>query len=158
VDVFSWGGGGGEENSRTRLPRRFHRTTRVPNNPVYVIHYMLSSGGFTAACRQTIAKSALDLDALDRHVRCSSFDNLSTCSTIVKGLFHLVPSRTPRSSGYGVLCTCSLCYVISVVCLVEGPPQETVAVFGYIEGSFLEIRTGDARERHGPNIYSCMST
>ena len=30
---------------------------------------------------QDIAKSALDLDDLGRHVRCSSFDNPSTCST-----------------------------------------------------------------------------
>ena len=30
----------------------------------------------------------------------------------VKGLLYLVPSRTPRSSGYGVLCTCVLCYML----------------------------------------------
>ena len=40
------------------------------------------------------------------HVHCSSFDNPSTCSTkTVKRLLHLVPPRTPRNSGYGVLCT-----------------------------------------------------
>ncbi len=33
-----------------------------------------------------------------------------------------------------------------------------MAVFGYIEGSFLVSRTGDARERHVPNIYRCMNT
>ena len=33
-----------------------------------------------------------------------------------------------------------------------GPPQEAVAVFGYIEGSFLVSRTGDAGERHVPDI------
>ncbi len=32
-----------------------------------------------------------------------------------------------------------------------------MAVFGYIEGSFLVIRTGDTREHHVPNIYRCMS-
>ena len=30
----------------------------------------------------------------------------------VKGLLHLVPSRTPRRSGYGVLSTCGLCYML----------------------------------------------
>ena len=34
------------------------------------------------------------------------------------------------------------------------PPQEAVTVFGYIEGSFLVSRTGDARERHAPNMKS----
>jgi hypothetical protein len=33
-----------------------------------------------------------------------------------------------------------------------------VVVFGYIEGSFSVIRTGDVRERHVPNIYRCMNT
>ena len=36
VDVFSWGAGEGKRNSRARLSRRFRRTTRVPNSPVYV--------------------------------------------------------------------------------------------------------------------------
>jgi hypothetical protein len=30
----------------------------------------------------------------------------------VKGLLYLVPPRTPRNSGYGVLCTCGLCYML----------------------------------------------
>ena len=42
------------------LLRRFHRTTQVPNSPVYVIYYMLSSGGFAAVCLQSIAKGVLD--------------------------------------------------------------------------------------------------
>ncbi len=32
-------------------------------------------------------------------------------------------------------------------------PQEAVTMFGYIEGSFLVNRTGDACERHVPNIH-----
>jgi hypothetical protein len=47
----------------------------------------------------------------------------------------------------------SMLYVISVICLVYGSPQEAVAVFGYIEGSFLVSRTGDVRERRVPNIH-----
>jgi hypothetical protein len=30
----------------------------------------------------------------------------------VRRLIHIVPSRTPRSSGYGVLFTCGLCYIL----------------------------------------------
>jgi hypothetical protein len=44
-----------------------------------------------------------------------------------------------------------ICYM-SVICLVQRPPQETVVVFGYIEGPFLVSRTGCARERHEPCI------
>ncbi len=47
------------------------------------------------------------LDALDS-MRCSSWDRSTTLFhtlTTVKGLLHLVPPRTPRSRGYGVLYT-----------------------------------------------------
>jgi hypothetical protein len=57
---FLGGTGEGKRNSRVQLPRRFRRTTRVPNSPVYVIYYILHSGGFAAACLQTIAKAVLD--------------------------------------------------------------------------------------------------
>jgi hypothetical protein len=77
VDFFG-GAGEGKRNTRARLPRRFRRTTRVQNNPVYVIYYILCSGSFAAAfVRQSRTVSPI-LDALDRHVRCSSFDNPST--------------------------------------------------------------------------------
>ncbi len=33
-----------------------------------------------------------------------------------------------------------------------------MSVFGYIEGSFLVSRTGDARERHVPNMHRYLST
>jgi hypothetical protein len=33
-----------------------------------------------------------------------------------------------------------------------------MVVFGYIEGSFLVSKTGDAREHHVPNIYRSMIT
>jgi hypothetical protein len=45
-----------------------------------------------------------------------------------------------------------LLYVISLLCLVQSPPQEAVVVFGYIEGPFLVSRTGCARECHAPCI------
>ena len=40
----------------------------------------------------------------------------------------------------------------------QGPHQGATVVFGYIEGSFLVSRTGDARERYAPNIYRCIHT
>ena len=40
----------------------------------------------------------------------------------------------------------------------QGPHQGATVVFGYIEGSFLVSRTGDARERYAPNIYRCIRT
>jgi hypothetical protein len=49
-------------------------------------------------------------------------------------------------------------HIVSVICLVQDPPQEAVVVFGYIEGSFLVRKTGDVRERHVPNIYRFMNT
>ncbi len=75
------------------------------------------------------------LDALGS-MRCSSWDSSTTLfhtPKTVKGLLHLVPPRTPRSSGYGVLCTCVyvtcyFCYIFSL-----GPSSGTLVVFGYIE-------------------------
>jgi hypothetical protein len=42
----------------------------------------------------------------------SLMKGLSDLLKTVKGLLHLVPPRTPRSSGYGVLYTCGLCYML----------------------------------------------
>ena len=61
------------------------------------------------------------LDALGS-MRCSSWDISTTLFhtlKTVKGLLHLVPPRTPRSSGYGVLyicvyVTCYFCYMFSL--------------------------------------------
>jgi hypothetical protein len=44
-----------------------------------------------------------------------------------------------------------ICYM-PVICLVQGPPQEAVVVFVYIEGPFLDSRTECTRERHAPCI------
>jgi hypothetical protein len=39
-------------------------------------------------------------------------DDLFHALKTVKGMLHLVPTRTPRISRYGVLCTCGLCYML----------------------------------------------
>ncbi len=118
---------------------------------------MLDSGSFAAACLQVIAKGVLDprLPWADTCVPWASTTRRPSHSLkTVKGLLLLVPPRTPRSSGYdvyehviyGVICYMSIICHMPVICLVQSPPQETVVVFGYIEGSFLVNRTGCARE------------
>jgi hypothetical protein len=52
----------------------------------------------------------------------------------------------------------SSCHWSVEVYVSHGPHQEATVVFGYIEGSFLVSRTGDARERYAPNIYRCIHT
>jgi hypothetical protein len=76
---------------------------------------MLGSGSFAATCLQDITKGVLDprlpwADTFAVRLR-QPVDLVHTLKT-VKGLLLLVPSRTPRSSGYGVLCTCGLCYML----------------------------------------------
>ena len=52
----------------------------------------------------------------------------------------------------------STCHWSVEVYVSHDPHQGTTVVFGYIEGSFLVSRTGDARERYAPNIYRCIRT
>ena len=137
MDVFFWGGRGrGSGTPGCVLLRRFRRTTRVPNSPwLYVIYYMLSSGGFAASCLQAISKGVLDprcpgqtraLFKLRQPV-----DLVHVLKT-VKGLLLLVLPRTPRSSGYdvyahavyvvtcymSVICICLL-YLYVVICYMS---------------------------------------
>jgi hypothetical protein len=108
--------------------------------------FLLISGGFTAACLHTITKGVLDPRCPGK---CTCVLQVSTTRRpvphirTVKGQLHLVPSRTPRSSGYdvyahvvyvvicnmSVICICLLyvviCYMsficyMSVICLVLG--------------------------------------
>ena len=58
---FSGGGGGGKRDSRARAVETFSQDDASSKQPwVYVIYYMLSSGGFTAACLQAITSGVLD--------------------------------------------------------------------------------------------------
>ncbi len=116
--IFFFGGAGeGKRNSRARDDDEtmFHRTIRVPNSP-----RLPCPDTFVVRLRQPV--------------------DLVHALKTVKGLLFLVPSRTPRSSGYdfythvvyvmcymSITCTCLLyvviyymsvkCYV-SVLCLV----------------------------------------
>jgi hypothetical protein len=147
-----------------RVAEKFSQDERDPNNPVCVLYYMLSSGGFTAACLQTIAKGGSSILGHPGQTRAMSWASTTrrpvhTLTTVEE----LWPSFRHRLQGavgmifyvhavYAVICYMSIICYMSVICLVQSPPQEAVVVFGYIEGSFLVSRTGCARERHAPCI------
>jgi hypothetical protein len=91
------------------------------------------------------------LDALGC-MHCSSWDSSTTllhALKTVKGLLHLVPPRTPRSSGYGVFYTCV--YVTCYFCYVFS--------LGSSSGSTGSVRVyRSVCERYTPNIYRCIPT
>jgi hypothetical protein len=70
--IFFLGGEGeGKRNSRVRLAERLSQDGRAPNSPVYVIYYLLSSGGFAAHVFRPSRKGApRSSDTLGRRVRC----------------------------------------------------------------------------------------
>ena len=125
---------------------------------------MLSSGGFSAACLQAIAKGGSSI--LGRPGQTCEMSRTSTTRrpvhtlTTVEGLRSSFLHGLHGSVGmifyahvvYVVICYMSIICSIPVICLVQSPPQEVVVVFGYIEGPFLVSRTGCARERHAPCI------
>ncbi len=89
---FSWGDGGKEEETLGHLRHGlfFRWTTRVSEHPFL--------------CTRVMFKFREPDDL---------FHTLKT----VKELLNLVPSRTPRSSGYGVLYSCGLCYMLFLLCV-----------------------------------------
>jgi len=83
VDGFSWGGGGGEEETPGHIQHGLFFSLddpSFPNSLFYVIYYILNSGGFAAASVSPSRTVPPILDGLDRHVCCSSFDNSTTSS------------------------------------------------------------------------------
>ncbi len=86
----------------------------VPNSPFYVIYYIMISGGFTVESSDH-REGAPGPRCPDQTRTLSKFrqpDDLFHTLKTVKGMLYLVPPRTPRISGYGVLCTCGLCYML----------------------------------------------
>ena len=122
---FLGGAGEGKRSSRARFAEKFSQNGGLQTAPFGVIYYMLSSGGFAAACLQAIVKG------------------------VHHGLHGAVGMIFYAHAVYVVICYMSIICYMPVICLVQSPPQEAVAVFGYIEGPFL-VRTGHARERHAP--------
>ncbi len=119
--MFFLGGLGGKRKHRAGSTGSVAGRRALSNSPIYVIYYMLNSGGFTTACLQTITKGVLDLDDLgnarSQFKLRQPVDLFHTLKT-VKGFLHLHHGlhgtvgtpRTPRNSGYGVFCTCGLSY------------------------------------------------
>ena len=56
MDVFLGGAGAGKRSSRARFAEKFSQNGGLQTALFGVIYYMLSSGGFAAACLQAIAK------------------------------------------------------------------------------------------------------
>jgi hypothetical protein len=141
-----------------RVAEKFSQDERAPNSPVFcVLYYMLSSGGFDTTCLQTISKGGSSI--LGRPGQTRAMSRASTTRrpvhtlTTVEGL---CPSFLHGLHGtVGMIFYAHymsiICYM-TVICLVQSPPQEAVVVFGYIEGPFLVSRTGCAREHHAPCI------
>jgi hypothetical protein len=103
--MFFLGERGGKRKCQGTVRRVGHWTTRAFKQPHFVIYYMLSIGGFSAVCLQVIVKGVLD-PRLPWVGTCAvqsrqPVDLVQTLKT-VKGLLLLVPSRTPRNSGYDV--------------------------------------------------------
>jgi hypothetical protein len=167
--IYGWG------RSRESIPGTAHwwcrfdeevflGRLRAPNSPVCVIYYMLSSGGFAAACLQTIAKGGSSILGHPGQTR-AMFQASATrrpvhTLTTVEGLLPSFRHRLHGSVGmifdehvvYVVICYMSIICYMPVICLVQIPPQEEVVVLRYIEGPFLVTWTDCARELHVPCI------
>ena len=67
---FSWGEGGGEEETPGHVQHGFFFAGRreFPNSPFYVMYYILISGGFGTSCVRPSRTVSPILDALGRHV------------------------------------------------------------------------------------------
>ncbi len=92
---------------------------------------MLNSGGFAAEYLQAIEKGVLD-PRFD--VQASTTRRPVPHMRTVKGLLHLVPSRTPRRSGYDVYeheVYLVICYMsITCICLLY---------VGYVRGLGYQV-------------------
>jgi hypothetical protein len=104
--MFFLGGRGGKRKRQGTVSRVGRWTTCAFKQPFFVY-----SDHHEAGPRFSFA--------LGRHVRCfRSRQNVDLYHTVktVKGLLPLVPSRTPRSSGYDVYA--DVVYVVTCICLL----------------------------------------
>jgi hypothetical protein len=157
---FLGGRGRGRGDPGCVLLTSFRRTSGLQTALFCVLYYMLSSGGFTAACLQAITKGGSSI--LERPGQTRAMSRASTTGrpvhtlTTVEGLRPSFRHGLHRAVGmifyahavYVAICYMSIICYMSVICLVQSPPQEAVVVFGYIEGPFLDAMH--------PN--RCMST
>jgi hypothetical protein len=140
---FSSGGVGGEEETPGQvLLSRFRRTTR----------------GFTTSSSDHREGVPDPRDPGQTRVlfKFRQPDDLFHTLKTVKGILHLVPSRTPRSSGYGVLYTCDLCYITCYFCCMLSLGSSSSGSTR-IHRSVHEIHRS-VHKRCTPNIYRCIPT
>ncbi len=146
------------------LLRSFRRTSGLQTAPICVLYYMLSGGGFAAACLQTIAKGGSSILGHPGQTRVMSRTSTTRrpvhTLTTVEGTAASVPPRTPRSSGYDFLCTYGLCcymlhvYYMLYVCYMpssESSSGSSGSVWIH-RRAILVSKTGCARECHAPCI------
>ena len=144
MDGFFWTGrGGGRDIVRARQQGRFSlddaRFQTVPFFLCYILY--IEQWRFHCYMLQVIAKSDLDLDALDSAralFRLRQPVDLVSASIYVKGLVVLVPP--PRSGGYDVyihVVYVVICYM-SVKCYVSPPAAKPRR--GLIRGSGIGFR------------------
>ena len=117
---FLGGAGEGKRNSRARNAETMRRcfAGRCEFRTalcVYVIYYMLGSGGFAAACFRPSRKVPSTSMPWAAHVRCSGFDNPSTSLRIDICEGAVAPCSASTELCVCCLCTCVLCcYVLYV--------------------------------------------
>jgi hypothetical protein len=145
------------------LLRSLRRTSGLQTT-LFVLYYMLTNGGFAAACLQVIVKGGSSILGLPGQTRVMSRDSTTRrpvhTLTTVEGLWSSFLQGLHGEVGmifyahvvYNVICYMSIICYMPVICLVQSPPQETVVVFGYIEGQFFVSRTSCARDRYAPCI------
>jgi hypothetical protein len=114
---FLGGEGEGKRNSRTRLPRRFRRTTRVPNSPMlYIIYFAVevSLSHMSSGHREDGPRSSI---VMGRHMRCSVSTTRRPSPRIEDGEGVVAPRSATDSTEQWVccLCTCGLCWYVLYV-------------------------------------------
>jgi hypothetical protein len=114
---FSWGVGGGEEETPGHVfLSRFRRTTRVSEQSCYILH--IEQWGFRFNMSQTISNGVPDPRCLGQTrvlVKFRQPDDLLHSLKTVKGLLHFVPTQTPhlvRVSSYMLFNTYMCMYII----------------------------------------------
>jgi hypothetical protein len=115
--VFLGGAGEGKRKPQgTSSMVVFRCTTRVDKQDHFLCYILyIEQWGFRCIMLETIGNGVRGPRCPGQtcaQLKCRQLDDLFHALKTVKGLLHLVPSRTTRSSGYGVLCTCGLCYML----------------------------------------------
>ncbi len=152
--VFLGGTGGERESARSRWAWSvFTGRHSFLNSPIFLCYILyIEQWGFRYIKFQNIVKSTLDLDALGRHVHCSSVDNSTTssihwrqwrdcCTSFRHGLHGVVGMVSYTNT---VFVTCYFCYMFSL---------------GSSSGSTGSVRIyRSVCERHTSYIYRCIPT